>query len=60
MPVFYDDFVFKFKRILMFNSNIKSHLIKRVGYNMDIMRQSACMIVNPINVYSFMISSLIA
>ena len=25
---------------------------KRVGYNMDIMRQSACLVVNPITVYN--------
>ena len=24
----------------------------RVGYNLDIMRQSACLVVNPITVYS--------
>ena len=27
--------------------------IKRVGYNMDIMRQSACLVVNPIAVDSY-------
>ena len=26
---------------------------KRVGYNMDIMQQSACLVVNPITVYSY-------
>ena len=26
---------------------------KRVGYNMDIMRQSACLVVNPITVYGY-------
>ena len=26
---------------------------KRVGYNLDIMRQSACLVVNPITVYSY-------
>ena len=25
----------------------------RVGYNLDIMRQSACLVVNPITVYSY-------
>ena len=29
-----------------FKKMIKSN--KRVGYNMDIMRQSACLVVNPI------------
>ena len=33
---------------------------KRVGYNLDVMRQSACLVVNPINVYSYVVSSLIA
>ena len=28
-------------------------LYKRVGYNMDVMRQSACLVVNPITVYSY-------
>ena len=32
----------------------------RVGYNLDIMRQSACLVLNPITVYSYMVSSLIA
>ena len=26
---------------------------KRVGYNLDIMRQSACLVFNPITVYSY-------
>ena len=26
---------------------------KRVGYNIDIMQQSACLVVNPITVYSY-------
>ena len=26
---------------------------KKVGYNLDIMRQSACRVVNPITVYSY-------
>ena len=25
----------------------------RVGYNLDIMRQSACLVLNPITVYSY-------
>ena len=28
-------------------------LYKKVGYNLDIMRQSACLIVNPNKVYSY-------
>ena len=32
--------------------NLK-RLLNVVGYNMDIMRQSACLVVNPITVYSY-------
>ena len=28
-------------------------ILFNVGYNMDIMRQSACLVVNPITVYSY-------
>ena len=34
-----------------FKTIIKRH--KNVGYNLDIMRQSACLVVNPITVYSY-------
>ena len=45
-PVFYGDLVYKFKRISnQFKNTIKRY--KRAGYNMDIMRQSSCMAVNP-------------
>ena len=30
---------------------VKSYI--RVGYNLDIMRRSACLVLNPITVYSF-------
>ena len=49
-PVFYGDLVYKFKRIVgkpnlsnQFKKIIKRY--KRVGYNMDIMRQSAYLAV---------------
>ena len=54
----YGDLVYKFKRIVgkpyfsdQFKKIIKRY--KRVGYNMDSMRQSACLVVNPITVYSY-------
>ena len=57
-PVFYGDLVYKFKRIAgkpsfsdQFRKIIKRY--KRVGYNMDIMRQSACLVVIPIKVYNY-------
>ena len=55
-PVFfYGDLVYKFKKIvgkLNFSTQFKK-IIKRytrLGYNMNIMRQSACLVVNPITV----------
>ena len=57
-PVFYDHLVYKFKRIVgkpnfsdQFIKIIKRY--KRVGYNMDNMPQSACLVVNPIMVDSY-------
>ena len=57
-PIFYGDLVYKFKRIVgkpNFSDQFKK-IIKRfirVGYNLDIMRQSACLVLNPITVYSY-------
>ena len=57
-PVFYGDWVHKFKRILgkqnfgnQYKNIIKSY--KRLGYIMDIMRRFACMVVNPIMIDSY-------
>ena len=55
-PVFYGDLVFKFKRNVgkpNLSDQLKQIINKIVGYNMDIMRQSACLVVNPIAVYSY-------
>ena len=57
-PIFNGDLVYKFKRIVgkpNFNDQFKK-IVKRyirVGYNLDIMRQSACLFLNPIMVYSY-------
>ena len=58
-PIFYGDLVYKFKRIVgkhnfsdQFQKVVKRYIIK-VGYNLDIMRQSACLVLNPIMVYSY-------
>ena len=55
-PIFYGDLVHKFKRIVgkpnfsdQFKKIVKRYI--RVGYNLDIMRQSA--VLNPITVYSY-------
>ena len=40
---------------LILGANLKKIIkrYERMGYNMDIMRQSACLVVNPIMVYSY-------
>ena len=57
-PIFYGNLVYKFKRIVgkpnfsdQFKKIVKRYI--RVGYNLDIMRQSACLVLNPITVYSY-------
>ena len=57
-PIFYGDLVYKFKRIVgkpyfsdQFKKIVKRYI--RVGYNLDIMQQSACLVLNPITVYSY-------
>ena len=51
-PIFYGNLVYKFKRIVgksnfsdQFKKIIKRYI--RVGYNLDIMRQSACLVLKP-------------
>ena len=57
-PIFFGDLVYKFKRIVgkpNFSDQFKK-IVKRyimVGYNLDIMRQSACLVLTPITVYSY-------
>ena len=55
-PIFYGDLVLKFKRIAgkpnfsdLFKKIVKCYIM--VGYNLDVMRQSACLVLNPITVY---------
>ena len=57
-PIFYGDLVYKFKRIVgkpnfsdQFKKIVKRYI--RVGYNLDIMRQSACLVLKPNTVYSY-------
>ena len=63
-PEFYGDLVYKFKKIIG-NPNF-SNLFKRIvkrfkiaGYSLDIMRQTACLVFNPITVEA-MLHSLVA
>ena len=57
-PIFYGDLVYEFKRIVGKPnfSDLFKKIIKRfinVGYNLDVMRQSACLVSNPITAYSY-------
>ena len=65
-PVFYGYLIYKFKRIVgkpnfsdQFKKIIKSY--KKLGYNTNIIHQSACLVVNPTTVFIIaMASSIIA
>ena len=52
-PEFYGDLVYRFKKILgksNFSEQFRKLInrYKRIGYSLDIMRQTACLVVNPI------------
>ena len=57
-PDFYGDLVYKFKKLI--GSNDFSFqfrkiitLCRRIGYNLNVMRQSACLVFNPIMVDNY-------
>ena len=56
-PGFYGDLVYKFRKKLVkmiFLIISKDNCsLKNIGYNIDVLRQTACLIVNPIKVNSF-------
>ena len=57
-PEFYDDLVYKFKTIVGradFSDQFIKNIIcyRRIGYNKNIMRQSACLVLNPTMVNNF-------
>ena len=54
-PEFYGDLVYKFRKIIgksEFPYHFKKIIVryKKTGYNMHVMRQKACLVVNPIKV----------
>ena len=54
-PEFYGDLVYKFKKIrgmTDFSDQFKKIKMryKRIGYNLNVMRQSVCLVINPITV----------
>ena len=55
---FYGDLVYKFSEIIGKNDfpyHFKTIIVryKKIGYNIDVLRQTACLVVNPIKVNSF-------
>ena len=57
-PEFYGDLVYKFKNIVGrvdFSDQFRKIIVryKRIGYNINIMRQSTCLVFNPIRVNNF-------
>ena len=57
-PEFYGDLVYKFKKIVGrvdFSDQFRKIIVryKRIGYNINIMRQSACLVFNTITVNNF-------
>ena len=57
-PEFYGDLVYKFKKNCSrvdFSDQFRKIIVcyKRIGYNINIMRQSACLVFNPITVNNF-------
>ena len=63
-PEFYGDLVYKLKKIVGSN-NVSAQFIKiishykKIGYNINVLQQTACLVVNPIMVGN-LLSSLIA
>ena len=57
-PEYYGDLVYKFRKIIGKNDfpyhfkkiNVR---YKKIGYNVDVLRQTTCSVVNPIKVNSF-------
>ena len=56
-PEFYGDLVYKFKKQNVGRADFSDQeniiCYKRIGYNINILRQSACLVVNPITVNKF-------
>ena len=58
MPEFYGDLVYRFRKIVeksSFSEQFRKLInqYKRIGYNLDIMQQTACLVVNPVTVDSY-------
>ena len=57
-PSFYGDLLYKLKKIIG-SFNFSAHFIKiishykKIGYNINVLQQTACLVVNPITVGNF-------
>ena len=52
-PEFYVDLVYKFRKYMLAMTSVPNFVksffdIKKIGYNINVIRQTACMVVNPI------------
>ena len=57
-PEFYGDLVYKLRKIIGkydFPNHFKKIIVryKKIGYNIDVLRQTACLVLNPIKVINF-------
>ena len=57
-PEFYGDLVYKFKKLIVINDfSVQLRKIitryRHIGYNLNVMRQSACLVFNPIMVHGY-------
>ena len=57
-PEFYGDLVHKFRKLIGKHDlpyHFKKIIVryKKIGHNIDVLRQTACLVVNPIKVNSF-------
>ena len=57
-PEFYGSLVYKFKKIVGKNDfpyHFKTIIVryKKIGYNIDVLQQTACLVVDPIKVNNF-------
>ena len=57
-PEFYGDLVYKFRKIIGKNDfpyHFKKITVryKKIGYTVDVLRQTACLVVNPIKINRF-------
>ena len=58
-PEFYDDFVYKFRKIVdktHFSNQFKKIVTRyknKIRFKMNILRQTACMVINPVMVDTF-------